>query len=75
MDASSKDAQLRWAFSYLSESCRQDLIPSFQNAVCCSHLKGWGQGGGVVPGGSAVKNQPANAGDMGQSLVQEDPTC
>ena len=27
------------------------------------------------PGGPVVKNPPANAGDMGQSLVQEDPTC
>ena len=27
------------------------------------------------PGGSVVKNLPANAGDMVRSLVQEDPTC
>ena len=25
--------------------------------------------------GSVVKNPPASAGDMVQSLVQEDPTC
>ena len=27
------------------------------------------------PGGTVVKNPPANAGDMAQALVQEDPTC
>ena len=27
------------------------------------------------PGGTVVKNPPANAGDMGSTLVQEDPTC
>ena len=27
------------------------------------------------PGGAVVKNLPANAGDMGLSLVREDPTC
>ena len=27
------------------------------------------------PGGAVVKNPPANAGDMGQALVREDPTC
>ena len=27
------------------------------------------------PGGTVVKNPPANAGDMGSSLVLEDPTC
>ena len=27
------------------------------------------------PGGAVVKNPPANAGDMVQALVQEDPTC
>ena len=27
------------------------------------------------PGGAVVKNPPANAGDMGSSPVQEDPTC
>ena len=27
------------------------------------------------PGGPAVKKPPANAGDTGQSLVQEDSTC
>ena len=27
------------------------------------------------PGGTVVKNPPANAGDMGSSLIQEDPTC
>ena len=26
-------------------------------------------------GHSAVKNLPANAGDMGRSLIWEDPTC
>ena len=26
------------------------------------------------PGGAVVKNLPANAGDMGLILVQEDPT-
>ena len=28
-----------------------------------------------IPGGPMVKNLPANAGDMGSVLVQEDPTC
>ena len=28
-----------------------------------------------VPGGSVVKNLPANAGDIGSTLVWEDPTC
>ena len=27
------------------------------------------------PGGSVVKNPPANAGDMVRSLIWEDPTC
>ena len=27
------------------------------------------------PGSSVVKNPPANAGDTGSALVQEDPTC
>ena len=27
------------------------------------------------PGGSVFKNPPANAGDTGSALVQEDPTC
>ena len=27
------------------------------------------------PGGAVVKNPPANAGNMGLSLVLEDPTC
>ena len=27
------------------------------------------------PGGSVVKNLPANAGDTGLTLVWEDPTC
>ena len=27
------------------------------------------------PGGAVVKNPPANAGNTGLSLVQEDPTC
>ena len=27
------------------------------------------------PGGPVVKTPPANAGDAGQSLVWEDPTC
>ena len=27
------------------------------------------------PGGSVVKNPPANAGDKGSVLGQEDPTC
>ena len=27
------------------------------------------------PGGTMVKNLPANAGDMGSSPGQEDPTC
>ena len=27
------------------------------------------------PGGSVVKNPPANAGDTVQSLIWEDPTC
>ena len=28
-----------------------------------------------LPCDSVVKNLPANAGDMGRSTVQEDPTC
>ena len=28
-----------------------------------------------TPVGTVVKNPPANAGDMGSSLVWEDPTC
>ena len=27
------------------------------------------------PGGTVVKNPPANAGDTVRALVQEDPTC
>ena len=27
------------------------------------------------PGGSVVRSLPANAGDMGSTLIQEDPTC
>ena len=27
------------------------------------------------PDGSVVKDPPASAGDMGRSLIQEDPTC
>ena len=27
------------------------------------------------PGGFVVKNLPASAGDMVQTLIQEDPTC
>ena len=27
------------------------------------------------PGGTVVKNPPANAGDTGSALVWEDPTC
>ena len=27
------------------------------------------------PGGSVVKNPPANAGDTVRSLIWEDPTC
>ena len=27
------------------------------------------------PGSSEVKNPPANAGDVGSVLIQEDPTC
>ena len=27
------------------------------------------------PGGSVVKNLPANAGDTGSILIQADPTC
>ena len=27
------------------------------------------------PGGTVVKDLPANAGDTGQALVREDPTC
>ena len=27
------------------------------------------------PAGPVVKNSPCNAGDAGQSLVREDPTC
>ena len=30
---------------------------------------------GDFPGGPVVKNPPANAGDMGLTLVQEDSTC
>ena len=30
---------------------------------------------GDFPGGTVVKNPPANAGDMGSSPVREDPTC
>ena len=30
---------------------------------------------GGVPGGTVVKNPPANAGDTGSSPVWEDPTC
>ena len=30
---------------------------------------------GGFPGGTVVKNLPANAGDTGSALVQEDPTC
>ena len=30
---------------------------------------------GVFPGGSVVKNQPANAGETVRSLIWEDPTC
>ena len=32
-------------------------------------------GAGDFPGGAVVKSLPANAGDMGSSLVREDPTC
>ena len=32
------------------------------------HLEGF-------PGGTVVKNLPANAGDTGSALVREDPTC
>ena len=28
-----------------------------------------------IPGGSVVKNLPANARDIGSILVREDPTC
>ena len=27
------------------------------------------------PGGSVIKNLPANAGDTVRPLIQEDPTC
>ena len=30
---------------------------------------------GGFPGGSVVKNLPANAGDTVQSLICEEPTC
>ena len=30
---------------------------------------------GDFPGGTVVKNLPANAGVVVQALVQEDPTC
>ena len=30
---------------------------------------------GDIPGGSVLKNLPANAGDMGSSPSPEDPTC
>ena len=55
------------------------------------HLKGtvqtWGHGEGTgrrrtfynhmrgFPGGSVVKNPPGNAGDVGSTLIREDPTC
>ena len=32
-------------------------------------------GGPSFPGGSVIENLPANAGDRGSVLVQEDPTC
>ena len=42
--------------------------------LCASHFSPfkcvWG-----FPGGPRVKNLPANAGNMVQSLFQEDPTC
>ena len=42
--------------------------------LCASHFSSfkcvWG-----FPGGPLVKNLPANAGNMVQSLFQEDPTC
>ena len=37
------------------------------SAIMCSKVKGRD-----FPGGTVVKNQPANAGDMVQSLVWED---
>ena len=33
------------------------------------------EGNKDFPGGPLVKNLPANAGDTGSSLIQEDSTC
>ena len=40
------------------------------NNTVTTKLAGWD-----FPGGTVVKNLPANAGDTGSSPVQEDPTC
>ena len=40
--------------------------------TCNQYFKTLGMG---LPGGSVVKNPPANAGDAVLSLVWEDPTC
>ena len=47
-----------------SENCEQSSLILHQNLISVG-----------FPGGAGVKNPPANAGDTGLSLVQEDPTC
>ena len=46
-------------------------LESSKEIFCIYKLKTWAKGS---PGGSVAKSSPANAGDMGSSLIWKDPT-
>ena len=55
------------ATTYWTVKCQE--VKTEATWWCLKRLQGWG-----FHGGSVVKNLPVSAGDMGSSLIQEDPT-